>query len=118
MLKPMDSLGASKDAYIPGSINPGVINGTWLGLPVKTDLKTIIWYSPANFQALGYTVPTTWDELNTLVEKMVSDGNFRGRWALNPVMPPAGPAPTSFRIFCLFSRVRTMSITSSTAQSL
>jgi alpha-glucoside transport system substrate-binding protein len=74
MLKPMDSLGASKDAYIPGAINPGVINGTWLGLPVKTDLKTIIWYSPANFQALGYTVPTTWDELNTLVEKMVSDG--------------------------------------------
>ena len=67
MLKPMDTLGASKDAYIPGAINPGVIGGTWLGLPVKTDLKTIIWYSPANFQALGYTVPTTWDELDALV---------------------------------------------------
>lgn len=74
MLKPMDSLGASNDAYIPGATTPGTINGKWLGLPVKTDLKTIIWYSPANFQASGYQVPTTWDELNTLVEKMVSDG--------------------------------------------
>ena len=80
MLKPMDTLGASKDAYIPGAINPGVIGGTWLGLPVKTDLKTIIWYSPTNFQALGYTVPTTWDELDALVEKMVSDGKVP--WSL------------------------------------
>jgi alpha-glucoside transport system substrate-binding protein len=75
MLKPMDSLGAVKDNYIPGAIDPGVIDGAWLGLPVKTDVKSIIWYSPANFEALGYTVPTTWDELDALVEKMVADGN-------------------------------------------
>lgn len=74
MLKTMDSLGADKANYIPGSTDPGTIDGKWLGLPVKTDLKTIIWYSPANFQAAGYQVPTTWDELNTLVEKMVTDG--------------------------------------------
>lgn len=74
MLKTMDSLGADKANYIPGATDPGTIDGKWLGLPVKTDIKSIIWYSPANFQALGYTVPTTWDELNTLVEKMVSDG--------------------------------------------
>ena len=75
LLKPMDSLGASKDAYIPGAIDPGVIDGNWLGLPVKSDIKTIIWYSPVNFEAAGYTVPTTWDELDALVEKMVADGN-------------------------------------------
>ncbi|MDL1910122.1 carbohydrate ABC transporter substrate-binding protein [Chloroflexi bacterium CFX6] len=71
----MDTLGANKDAYIPGAIDPGVIDGKWLGLPVKSDIKTIIWYSPANFEALGYTVPTTWDELDALVEKMVADGH-------------------------------------------
>lgn len=70
----MDELGASKDAYIPGAIDPGVIDGKWLGLPVKSDIKTIIWYSPANFQAMGYEVPTTWDELDALVEQMVADG--------------------------------------------
>lgn len=71
----METLGASKDAYIPGAIDPGVIDGKWLGLPVKSDIKTIIWYSPANFEAFGYTVPTTWEELDALVEKMVADGN-------------------------------------------
>lgn len=74
-LKTMDSLGASQDAYIPGAVDPGVIDGKWLGLPVKSDIKTIIWYSPVNFEAFGYTVPTTWDELVALVDKMVADGN-------------------------------------------
>lgn len=75
-LKPMDALGASKDAYIPGAIDPGVVDGKWLGLPVKSDIKTLIWYSPVNFQAAGYTVPTTWDELTALADKMVADGNI------------------------------------------
>lgn len=74
-LKTMDSLGAKKDNYADFFVNPGTINGKWLGLPVKADVKTIIWYSPANFKALGYTVPTTWDELNTLVDKMAADGH-------------------------------------------
>src|SRR5574340_711739 len=69
----MDELGASQDAYIAGATDPGVVDGKWVGLPVKSDVKTIIWYSPANFEALGYTVPTTWDELDALVEKMVAD---------------------------------------------
>ena len=73
-LKPMDELGANRDNYADFFLKPGTINGKWLGLPVKADVKTIIWYSPANFESLGYTVPTTWDELNTLVEKMVADG--------------------------------------------
>jgi len=45
-----------------------------LGLPVKADPKTLIWYSPKNFSEASYTVPTTWDELDALVEKMVADG--------------------------------------------
>jgi alpha-glucoside transport system substrate-binding protein len=50
------------------------INDEWLGLPIKADVKSIIWYSPANFEALGYEVPTTWEELEALVEQMVADG--------------------------------------------
>ena len=72
----MDELGASQDAYIPGAVDSGIIDGKWLGLPVKSDIKTIIWYSPANFEALGYAVPTTWEELDALVEKMATDGNI------------------------------------------
>ncbi|MGE5461967.1 MAG: ABC transporter substrate-binding protein [Syntrophothermus sp.] len=74
-LKPMDTLGADKASYNDFFLAPMTVDGKWLGLPIKADVKSIIWYSPANFEALGYTVPTTWDELNTLVDKMAADGN-------------------------------------------
>ncbi len=72
-LKTMDSLGANKAAYADFFVQNGTVNGKWLALPVKADIKTIIWYSPAVFKAKGYAVPKTWDELNTLVEKMVAN---------------------------------------------
>jgi alpha-glucoside transport system substrate-binding protein len=73
-LKPMDSLGADAASYSDFFVKPMTIDDKWLGLPIKADVKSIIWYSPANFESLGYTVPTTWDELDALVEEMVADG--------------------------------------------
>jgi alpha-glucoside transport system substrate-binding protein len=74
-LFPMDQLGASKDAYQDFFVKNGTVNDKWLALPVKADIKTIIWYSPAVFEAKGYTVPTTWEDLDALVEKMVANGD-------------------------------------------
>jgi alpha-glucoside transport system substrate-binding protein len=74
-LKPMDSLGADASSYSDFFVTPMTVDGKWLGLPIKADVKSIIWYSPSNFEALGYTVPTTWDDLDALVEKMATDGN-------------------------------------------
>ena len=74
-LKTMDSLGADASSYSDFFVTPMTVDGKWLGLPIKADVKSIIWYSPANFEALGYTVPTTWDELDALVEKMAADKN-------------------------------------------
>jgi alpha-glucoside transport system substrate-binding protein len=74
-LMALDELGATMSNYAEFFTSPGVIENRWLGLPVKADVKTLIWYSPAVFEANGYTVPTTWDELDALVEQMVADGN-------------------------------------------
>ncbi len=74
-LKTMDELGADRSNYSDFFLEPMTIGGKWLGLPIKADVKTIIWYSPPVFEANGYTVPTTWEELDALVEKMVADGN-------------------------------------------
>ncbi len=71
----LDELGADAASYEDFFTAPGVIADRWLGLPVKADVKTIIWYSPATFDAFGYAVPTTWEELDALVETMVADGN-------------------------------------------
>jgi alpha-glucoside transport system substrate-binding protein len=73
-LIPMDELGATRENYSEFFLDPVTIDGAWLGLPIKADVKSIIWYSPANFEALGYEVPTTWEELEALVEQMVADG--------------------------------------------
>jgi len=74
-LVPMDTLGADESSYSDFFLTPLTIDGKWLGLPIKADVKSVIWYSPANFEALGYTVPTTWEELDALVEQMAADGN-------------------------------------------
>ena len=44
------------------------------GGPIKLDLKSLVWYKPAEFEAAGYTIPTTFDELVALCDRMVADG--------------------------------------------
>jgi alpha-glucoside transport system substrate-binding protein len=74
-LKTMDSLGANRENYSDFFLEPMTVGGQWLGLPVKADIKSIIWYSPVVFDVKGYSVPTTWDELDALVEEMVANGD-------------------------------------------
>jgi alpha-glucoside transport system substrate-binding protein len=74
-LQDLEALGADRSSYSDFFLDPVTVDGRWLGLPIKADVKSIIWYSPANFEALGYEVPTTWEELDALVEQMVADGN-------------------------------------------
>ncbi len=72
---PINELGVDTDNYPQFWQNLGTVGGEWRALPVKSDIKTIIWYSPVNFEAFGYEVPQTWEELEALVEQMVADGN-------------------------------------------
>ena len=37
--------------------------------------KSTVWYPKAEFDAAGYAVPTTWDELMALTEQIASDGD-------------------------------------------
>ncbi|MBO3758336.1 carbohydrate ABC transporter substrate-binding protein [Ciceribacter sp. L1K23] len=49
-------------------------NTAFYGFPFKTDLKSLVWYSPENFEDAGYEVPKTMEELKALTEKIVADG--------------------------------------------
>lgn len=71
----LDTVGGNAENYAQFWLDLGTVDGKWLAVPVKADIKSIIWYSPAQFAAFGYTVPTTFEELDALVEKMVADGN-------------------------------------------
>ncbi len=74
-LQPMDQMGADKADYPDWAVKEGTIGGKWVALPVKTDIKTIIWYDPAVFAAKNYTVPKTWADLQTLVDTMANNGD-------------------------------------------
>jgi alpha-glucoside transport system substrate-binding protein len=72
----LDTVGANKDNYASYWMDMGSVGGKWMAIPVKVDVKSIIWYSPTQFAAFGYTVPTTFADLQTLVDKMAADKNI------------------------------------------
>jgi alpha-glucoside transport system substrate-binding protein len=74
-LMDLGQLGVNAANYADYWLELGSFSGKWLAVPVKADIKTIIWYSPVQFEAFGYSVPGTFAELDALVEQMVADGN-------------------------------------------
>jgi alpha-glucoside transport system substrate-binding protein len=53
----------------------GVYEGEHYGLPTNINLKSMVWYPKAAFDAAGYKVPTTWDEMIALSDQIVADGS-------------------------------------------
>jgi alpha-glucoside transport system substrate-binding protein len=53
----------------------GEFEGEHYGLPTNINLKSMVWYPKAAFDAAGYTVPTTFDELIALSDQIVADGS-------------------------------------------
>jgi alpha-glucoside transport system substrate-binding protein len=51
-------------------------NGHLYGVLPKANSKGTIWYNPKVFQAAGYTVPTDWNGLVALSDKIASSGKY------------------------------------------
>jgi len=68
----MSTLEATFGKYL---LSLGEYNGKHYGLPTNTNLKSLVWYPEPAFTDAGYTVPKTWDEMITLSNKIVADGN-------------------------------------------
>ncbi|QRV25560.1 ABC transporter substrate-binding protein [Marinomonas foliarum] len=49
-------------------------NKEFFGVFYRADLKSLVWYSPDNFQDAGYDVPETMEDLKSLTEQIVADG--------------------------------------------
>ena len=67
----MDEYRASFSSYIVGL---GEVDGAHYGGAHAFNLKSIVWYQRAEFEARGYSVPTTWDEMIALADQIVADG--------------------------------------------
>ena len=44
------------------------------GLPYKHETKSLVWYSPDNFDEMNYQIPATMEELFALQDRIVADG--------------------------------------------
>ncbi|HET6772188.1 MAG TPA: ABC transporter substrate-binding protein [Acidimicrobiales bacterium] len=53
----------------------GEYQGEHYGLPTNINLKSMVWYPKAAFDAAGYEVPETWDDLIALSDQIVDDGS-------------------------------------------
>lgn len=42
---------------------------------IAADIKSLVWYRPDEFAAKGYEIPTTWDEMEALMDEMVANGD-------------------------------------------
>jgi alpha-glucoside transport system substrate-binding protein len=90
----MDMDQVSKD-YAPAWIDLGSYDGKLYAIFYKVANKATVWYNPRAFAAAGYTVPSTWDDMLTLADKVVADGNTPFSIAA-PSGPPSGWALTDW----------------------
>lgn len=49
-------------------------DGKLYGAPLGANVKSLVWYSPKEFAAKGYTIPRTLDELKALSEQIAASG--------------------------------------------
>lgn len=54
---------------------PGASGDIMAGVWERVNGKSFVWYPKKAFDAAGYTVPTTWDELVALQDQIVADGD-------------------------------------------
>jgi alpha-glucoside transport system substrate-binding protein len=62
--------------YAQAWIDFSSYNGHLYGVLPKANSKGTVWYNPKQFQANGYTVPTTWSDMVTLSQKITSSGKY------------------------------------------
>ena len=53
----------------------GEYKGEHYGIPTNINLKSMVWYPKDDFDAAGYEVPDTFDELIALSDQIVADGS-------------------------------------------
>jgi alpha-glucoside transport system substrate-binding protein len=67
--------------YLQGQYNQawldsGTVDGTLAGIWHNADVKSLVWYAKPAFEAAGYEIPETWDELLALSDQIVADGGI------------------------------------------
>ena len=71
---PADLAAHVTNDFIAGWDTYGTVDGKVYGIPGRSNIKSLVWYSPKAFADKGYEVPTSLDDLKALSDKIVADG--------------------------------------------
>ncbi|MCF7914311.1 MAG: ABC transporter substrate-binding protein [Spirochaetaceae bacterium] len=72
--------GHLQEHYDQSWIDIATINNTMAGVWYRANVKSLVWYPKQEFEAAGYEIPETWDEMMALSRQMVEDG--RTPWSI------------------------------------
>jgi alpha-glucoside transport system substrate-binding protein len=70
----VDNYGAGQSWVDIGTAKDKDGKPQFFGFSYKTDVKSLVWYSPENFKDAGYEVPKTMEDLMALTDKIAKDG--------------------------------------------
>lgn len=79
VMTPPDTLG---DDLIGGLVDLGSIDGDYVAVPLRLSLKSLVWYNVPAFEAGGYEIPETWDDMMALTEQIAADGDVDAPWCI------------------------------------
>ena len=68
---------ANVDKNMPDWKNYGTVDGTFYASPLGANVKSFVWYSPKTFKDNGWDIPTTWDELLALSDKIATTSDVQ-----------------------------------------
>ena len=71
---PVEVVAAAGERLAPGAVQLAEVDGELVGVPVQVNVKSLVWYRPSIFAALGLGVPDTLDELEALVAAAAAEG--------------------------------------------
>jgi alpha-glucoside transport system substrate-binding protein len=74
VVQPLDFLEPESLEMVEGLDQLTTFDDVYYGQPFRLAFKSLVWFNPNVFEANGYEIPETWDDMVALSDQMVSDG--------------------------------------------
>ena len=71
---PADVAAHTNNDFIEGWDSYSTVDGKVYGIPGRSNIKSLVWYSPKAFTDGGYAIPESLDDLKALSDKIAADG--------------------------------------------
>ncbi len=85
VVTPLDDVldvGTLEEETVGGLLDLVTFDDSLYAVPMRLSLKSLVWYNPKAFEAGGYEIPETWDEMVTLTETMAGDEVVNSPWCI------------------------------------